>query len=489
MLFNSVAFAVFCPLVIIIYFILEKEPGRHKAANLWLLVSSYFYYMCADVRFGLLLFFVTLITFFGGMLCGIKEDKIKGAAGNLRRAALICAVAVNISVLFFFKYFNLLSELINSDSALKIVLPVGISFYIFQSLTYVIDTYNGKQKPEHDFLKYALFVSFFPVILAGPIERSVNLLPQFDERHSFDYERIRHALIRMAYGYFLKIVIAQRLAIAVDLIYDNFYDVNGFQLLLATVLYAFQIYCDFASYSSIAVGVGELMGFKLTENFRQPFFARSCAELWRRWHISLNDWFRNYIYFPLGGSRKGVIRKYFNIMTVFTLSGMWHGAALHYVIWGMLSGAFQVMGDILRPLREKCTGILPVHNGFTRRCRVILQVLITFMLFVTSLFFFRAESAGAAVFILKKVLTDTNIAGIMATPLSGLGLGVFNLLYLIAAMVLMIVYDTVNEKTGDAASAIAKCPAALRWGIYYTVVIMLIGSAGLGAKQFIYFEF
>ncbi len=484
MLFNSVGFAVFCPLTVIVYLILNKEQKRHKAANIWLLITSYFYYMCADIRFGALLFFVTLITFAAGGVAGDdKKDK------NIRKAGLAAGVFANVLILFFFKYFNLLSEFFRADSAMKVVLPVGISFYIFQSLTYVIDAYRGLQKPEKSFLKYALFVSFFPVLLAGPIERSVNLLPQFDEVHRFDYERIRHGLIRMAAGYFMKIVIASRLSIVVDLIYDNYMDVNGFQLILATVLYAFQIYCDFASYSSIAVGVGELMGFKLTENFRQPFLAKSCAELWRRWHISLNDWFRNYVYFPLGGSRKGSFRKYLNIMIVFTLSGMWHGAALHYVLWGMLSGAFQVAGDILKPIREKAVKTLPVHTDATHRVHTVFQVLVTFGLFVVSLVFFRAPSAGSALVIFNKAVTDTGIAQILDTPPSGLGLGVFNLLFLLVSAVLLIIYDAVNEKTGDAPKAIADSPRILRWGIYYLIVVMLIMSASIGAKKFIYFEF
>ena len=484
MLFNSVGFAIFAPLTVIVYLIFDKEPGRHKIANIWLLIASYFYYMCADVRFGALLFFVTLLTYFAGMGAGDLRKSL-----SARKAACFCGIVLNIGILFFFKYFNLLSSLIRSDSAMKIVLPVGISFYVFQSLTYVIDSYTGKQAPTRDFLKYALFVSFFPVLLAGPIERSVNLLPQFEERHTFDYERIRHGLLKMASGYFMKLVIAARLSIAVDLIYDNYMDVNGFQLLLATVLYAFQIYCDFASYSSIAVGVGELMGFKLTENFRQPFFSKSCAELWRRWHISLNDWFKNYVYFPLGGSRKGSVRKYLNIMVVFTLSGMWHGAALHYVIWGMLSGLFQVLGEVLMPVRKRVFAFAQPGKGKSVKAVDALRVVGTFILFVIALFFFRADSAGAALYIIKKVLTDTGISQILATPLSGLGLGVYNLVFLAFAMVLLLIYDLVNEKTGDAIKAIEGQRTLIRWGIYYLIVIMLIMSASIGAKKFIYFEF
>ncbi len=484
MLFNSVGFAVFCPVTVMVYLMLDSKIHRHKAANLWLLVTSYFYYMCADVRFGALLFFVTCLTFLAGRYAGTGS-----LSRGVRKTALCTGVASCVLILVFFKYFNLAADLMNADSAFRVVLPVGISFYIFQSLTYVIDAYKEIQKPEKDFLKYALFVSFFPVLLAGPIERSINLLPQFDERHSFNYERVRHGLLKMGAGYFMKIVVASRLAIAVDLIYDNYADVNGFQLLLATVLYAFQIYCDFASYSSIALGVGELMGFKLTENFRQPFFASSCAELWRRWHISLNDWFRNYVYFPLGGSRKGRARKYLNIMTVFTLSGMWHGASLHYILWGMLSGAFQVMGDILKPAREAVAAVFPVKNDTTARLHKVLQILCTFVLFVVSLVFFRAGSAKEALFIFQRIVSENPVAGMLSTSVFKLGLGVYNLAFLIAALIFLAIFDVINEKSGDACKEIVKKPAVIRWTVYYVVVIMIIMSASIGAKKFIYFEF
>ncbi len=484
MLFNSIGFAIFCPIVIIIYFLLEKKSERHRAACIWLLLSSYFYYMCADIRYGLLLFAVTLITWLCGRVAGNSARIIK-----TRRLALIIGILINISLLIFFKYFNLVNSLISEDPALKIVLPVGVSFYVFSSLTYVIDTYRGEQAVEKDFVRYALFVSFFPVLLAGPIERSVKLLPQFDEAHHFDYERTRKGLIRMAYGYFLKIVIAQRLAITVDMIYENIHDVNGYLLLLGTVLYAFQIYCDFASYSSIALGVGQIMGFQLTDNFKQPFLARSCADLWRRWHISLNNWFINYVYIPLGGSRKGRIRKYINIMTVFTLSGIWHGAALHYVLWGMLSGLFQVLGDILKKPRERIIKAFPVHNKTTEKLHSALQVICTFMFFVAALVFFRADSTSSALIIFSRIFTDMKLSYIAQTSPFELGLGVFNLLYLAAGMVLMVIYDLINEKTGDAAAYIAGKTTMKRWIIYYAAVLMIIGSASIGAKQFIYFAF
>lgn len=484
MLFNSVGFAIFFPVVAIVYFIIERKPTLHRAANIWLLAASYFYYMCQDARYALLLFAATVITFAAGHVIGRA-----GSAHKARIAALVISTAANLSMLFFFKYFNFACSIIGAEPSLKIILPVGISFYIFQSLTYVFDVYRGDTPVEHDFFRYALFVSFFPVLLAGPIERSKHLLQQFDTPHHFDYERTRHGLIRMLTGYFLKLVIAQRLAIAVNLIYDNYHDCTGYQLLLGTVLYAFQIYCDFASYSSIAIGCADILGFSLIENFRQPFFAVSCSDLWRRWHVSLNSWFRDYLYIPLGGSRVPKWRKYLNVMIVFTTSGLWHGASWTYIIWGALSGFFQVMGDILKPLRQFVIKKLPLHNGFTHGVHHLLQVLITFCLFSTSLVFFRSPDLKAALMITGKIFTKFAPESIMSTSLFSLGLGVKNFLFLAVSMLMLLMYDLINEKHKDAAAYIASLKTPFRWGIYYAVTLMILASASLGTQQFIYFKF
>ena len=487
MLFNSVGFAIFFPVVVIIYFLIEQNISSLRAlraGNLWLLAASYFYYMCQGPVYALLLFSVTLITYICGSIAGNRLHTL-----SVRRAALAAGTAAALSMLFFFKYFSFACRIIGADPALKIILPVGISFYIFQSLTYIFDAYKGDTEPEHDFLKYALFVSFFPVLLAGPIERSKNLLRQFDDLHSFDYTRTRHGLIRIMYGLFLKIVIAQRLSIAVDLIYDNYSDCTGYQLLLGTVLYAFQIYCDFDSYSSIATGCAEIMGFRLTENFRQPFFAVSCADLWRRWHVSLNSWFRDYLYIPLGGGRVPKWRKYLNIMIVFTTSGLWHGADWTYIIWGALSGLFQVLGEILKPFRIAVLKRLPLHSTFTHKCHHILQILITFGLFSTSLIFFRSGDLNAALTITGKIFTRFSFASILTTSPFSLGLGVKNLLFLLFSLAILFIYDLINEKTGDAAALIASESTPVRWCVYYIFTLMIIASASLGTQQFIYFKF
>ncbi len=396
-------------------------------------------------------------------------------AFGIRRGVLVITVVLLIGALFFFKYASLLSALISEDEALAVILPVGISFYIFQSLTYVFEIYQDKAKPAPSLISYAAFASFFPVLLSGPIEKSSHLLPQFEEKHVFDYERIRHGLIRMAYGYFLKLVLASRLAIAVDLIYDSYMDMTGYQLLLATCLYSVQIFCDFASYSTIAIGVAEVLGFTLTENFTQPFFTDSCASFWRHWHITLNNWFRDYVYIPLGGNRKGTLRKYLNIFIVFTLSGMWHGADITYILWGMLSGLFQIIEALIAPLRAR----------FPRW----LKVFFTFMLFTFSMFLFRSEDMGQAVTIIGKVFTEFKPESILTTSPFSLGLGVVQFFFLIAGIIVLLIYDIVNERTGDTAACIAACRTPVRWGIYYLFVLMILGSTSIGAQQFIYFQF
>ncbi len=470
MLFNSVEFAIFLPVAAIIYFILGSRCSKSTLPNLWLVLCSYFFYMYADVRYGFLLLSVTLITYFSGYLLRYSVHETR-----MRKRLLVLTVILLIGMLFYFKYANLLFTLILKDKALSVILPVGISFYIFQSLTYVFEIYQGKTQAAPSFISYAAFASFFPVLLSGPIEKSSSLLPQFEVKHTFDYERIRHGLIRMAYGYFLKLVLAARLAIVVDRIYDFYMDATGYQLLLATCLYSVQIFCDFASYSTIAIGVAEILGFRLTENFTQPFFTDSCASFWRHWHITLNNWFRDYVYIPLGGNRKGTARKYLNIFIVFTLSGMWHGADITYILWGMLSGLFQIMEALIAPLRAR----LP--HWF--------KVFTTFMLFTFSMFLFRSKDMDQAMTVIGKVFTEFSPGSILTTSPFTLGLGVFNLFYLIAGLVVLLVYDMINQKTGDAASVIASRPAPVRWLIYYVFVIMILGSVSIGAQQFIYFQF
>ena len=300
--------------------------------------------------YALLLLFSTAVTFLFGLLIGKRRTKEKAAAEAGRPIRQISKVwvgvsfAVNLAILFFYKYFDFTVDNLNVirgwmglapvTPGFDVLLPVGISFYIFQALSYVVDVYRGDVRMETNFIKYAAFVSFFPQLVAGPIERSTNLLTQFDTPHKLEYDNVRDGLLRMVWGFFLKIVIADRAAILVNQVFNycNYYE--GPTVLIAAVLFAFQVYGDFAGYSNIAIGAAQVMGFKLMKNFERPYLAVSVSDFWRRWHISLSTWFRDYLYIPLGGNRKGTVRKYINQMIVMLVSGLWHGAAWNYVIWG-----------------------------------------------------------------------------------------------------------------------------------------------------------
>lgn len=485
MMFNSMQFAVFFPLAVLLYFIIP-----HRLRTIWLLFLSYIYYMCWNPRYALLLLASTVITYISGLIIG--RDAV---ALSHKKCAVALSFIANLGILGFFKYFNfaadtiyvLLNKLGFSASAPKfdILLPVGISFYIFQALSYTMDVYRGEIKAEKSFFKYALFVSFFPQLVAGPIERSKNLLPQFDEIHHFDYDRVRCGLTRMLWGFFMKLVIAQRLAIIVDRIYANSYDLSGYQMALGTVLFAIQIYCDFASYSIIAIGAAQVMGFTLMENFRQPFFATSCKELWNRWHISLNTWFRDYLYFPLGGSRKGKLRKHINLMIVFLVSGLWHGANWTFILWGLLSGLFQVLGELLFQTRVNICSLIHLKEG---KLRHMLSVVGTFLLFCFSLVFFRSDTVGQAFSIIIKIFTAFDFASILSTSPFSLGIGAYHMLILMLAVVILFVVDLMKEH-GFTALKLGEKPWYIRWAVYYGLGLLIILSANFGAQEFIYFQF
>lgn len=331
MLFNSGKFLIFFPIVTLIYFILPKKIRQY-----WLLIASWYFYMCWNAGYIVLILYSTVITYISGLL--IEKNKLK------KKFIVAGSFILNLAVLFYFKYFNfglgMLTKLLAyihvsvNVPQFDVILPVGISFFTFQALSYTVDVYRGDIYAEKNFFKYALFVSFFPQLVAGPIERSKNLLKQISEPKTFDYDRTRDGILLMLWGYFLKMVLADRIAIFVDTVYGDVSVYSGYYIALATILFAFQIYCDFAGYSIIAMGTARIIGIQLMDNFESPYFATSVAEFWRRWHISLTSWFRDYLYIPLGGNKKGKIRKYANEMIVFLASGLWHGASVSFVIWG-----------------------------------------------------------------------------------------------------------------------------------------------------------
>ena len=350
MLFNSIAFLLFFPVVCLVFFLIPASRIRIK--NLFLLIASYYFYMNWEPAYALLLLTSTIVTWTAAIGISHFPDKRR------KKICLVSSLVLNLSILFLFKYFNFLSS--NIETALQacglgidipefnLLLPVGISFYTFQALGYSIDVYRGTTKAEHDFATYALFVSFFPQLVAGPIERSNNLLPQFKEQHRFDYETLMAGVRMMVWGYFMKLVLADRCGTYVDSIFNNVDMHNGGSYLLASLLFPFQIYGDFAGYSLIAIGVARVMGFRLMENFHRPYFACSVGEFWHRWHISLSTWFKDYVYIPLGGNRVKKSRQYFNLMVTFIVSGIWHGANWTFLCWGTLHGLLLCIEEICR---------------------------------------------------------------------------------------------------------------------------------------------
>ncbi len=485
MLFNSIPFLIFFPLVVLLYFLIP-----HRFRTIWLLLVSYYYYMYLNPKYALFLMASTLITYFGGMLVQ-KADTV-----TKKKLFVALSVVLNLSMLIFFKYANFLTGVLSSvlsvfginfaKTEFNLILPVGISFYTFQSLSYIIDSYRNEVKLEKNIFKYALFVSFFPNILAGPIERSKNLLKQFDEVHQFDYERVRDGLILMLWGYFQKVVIAARLEILTDMVYGNFKEYNGITLVISLFAYGLRIYCDFASYSNIAIGAAKVMGFHLMTNFKQPFFSKSVKEFWRRWHISLNTWFVDYLYIPLGGSHVKPWRKYFNVMLVFLSSGLWHGANMTYIMWGATNGIFQIAGDLLKPIRAKICAIL--HYDFNNRIGKAIRIAFTFILFHVSLVFFCAKTVPDAFEIFGRMFTGFSLTPLFDGTLYTLGLGVANFYILLFSLVILLIVDLVQEKK-DAFAYLAAKPFIIRWGFYYLMIGMVLLSCNLSTQEFLYMNF
>ena len=490
MVFNSYSFLIFFPIVVLVNFLIPK-----KTQYLWLLVASYYFYMNWDARYVLLLLFSTTVTY----LCGLVIERT--TLPKTKKMALAVGFVLNIGVLFFFKYFDFAIETVNlllSGTGLSvpnpdfnILLPVGISFYIFQALSYIMDVYRKEITAEKNFLKYALFVSFFPQLVAGPIERSKNLIRQVNETHRFDYEKMRDGLLIMSWGYFLKLVIADRVAIIVDTVYGSYTEYGGVYLIVASVLFAVQIYCDFAGYSTIAIGAAKILGFQLMENFNCPYFSRSIAEFWRRWHISLSSWFRDYLYIPLGGNRKGTVRKYVNIMIVFLVSGLWHGAAGTYVVWGFIHGLYQVIGALTRPVRDKLNVLFDMKpESIGHR---LMSGLVTFALVDFAWIFFRAESLGAAVEIIKSMVHIGNISILWNGALYELGVSARGFQIMLLSIAVLLVADFMKYKGIQVRKLILEQELWCRW-ICYIVIVMFIMIFGIwggsyDAASFIYFQF
>ena len=490
MLFNSLQFLIFFPIVTLVYFLIP-----HKIRYLWLLGASYYFYMCWNPEYALLMATSTVITYASGIFID------KGKTELSRKIMVGVSFTLNLAILFYFKYFYFTMDNINAIRQLMglsrltpkfdVILPVGISFYTFQALSYTVDVYRKELEPEKNILKYALFVSFFPQLVAGPIERSKNLVKQIHERHYFDYSRVRYGLLVMLWGFFLKLVIADRAAILVNTVYDRPENYSGLLLAVATVAFAVQIYCDFASYSIIAMGAARVMGFELMKNFEQPYFSTSIAEFWRRWHISLSSWFKDYLYIPMGGNRKGVFRKYFNLMTVFLVSGLWHGASWNYVIWGAVHGVYQIVGGVSKNFRRFACAILNIDRQTAQY--KLFQRILTFLLVCFGWIFFRSTNLLQAMLIVKKIFTDFQPWTFYGGGLTSMGLDGANLIVLALSLVILYCVSRYEYKGASAIQRVEEMSLFARWPIYYgllfVVLIFGIYGPGFAASQFIYFQF
>lgn len=469
MLFNSIAFLLFFPIVCVIYF--SIPPQMIRARNLLLLIASYYFYMNWQPAYALLLLTSTFVTYIAALGIGCFVDRRK------KKICLVSSLVLNLAILFLFKYYNFLSSNISMGleaCGLKIdipefglILPVGISFYTFQALGYSIDVYRGTTKVERDFATYALFVSFFPQLVAGPIERSNNLLPQFKQQHRFDYEAVLSGVKLMVWGYFMKLALADRCGIYVDAIFNNVDKHNGGSYLVASLLFPFQIYGDFAGYSLIAIGVARVMGFRLMENFRRPYFATSVGEFWHRWHISLSTWFKDYVYIPLGGNRVGRLRNYFNLLVTFVISGIWHGANWTFFLWGTLHGILLCIEKALGIGKQKFTGI----NKFFHWA-------VTFVLVCLAWILFRANNLSDAMMVIKGIFTNPGVPKPEYANFIAIGM----------AMTILLIKEFADEYKWPVRVADSKS-----WIVRHVYLVMMIAYiilfGVLGGDQFIYFQF
>lgn len=479
MLFNSLEYLIFLPIVVIIYNLLGK-----KFKNIFLLLASLSFYSFWNVKYTFLMLFSIFITY----ITGIYIEKNRGHIKKMKLAVFFCFF-INLGILFVFKYFNFFADLLNNFSgknfniAIDVLLPVGISFYTFQALGYTIDVYRKDIRAEENFIDYALFVSFFPQLVAGPIERSVNLLPQIKNPKKFSYDNLVRGLILFFYGMFLKLIIADRAAILVNEVFGNYKNFSREILIISGILFTLQIYCDFYSYSIMAKGSAKILGIDLMDNFKEPLLSKSITEFWRRWHISLSTWFKDYLYIPLGGNRKGKLRKYFNLILVFLVSGLWHGADLSFVLWGLIHGIFNVLENIF--------GI----NKKSRRKNILLDTfrrILTFIIVVFAFIYFRAENIHHGNEYLLAIINNPRSLNIME-DLSKTSFGISNIYPLIIGIIILFVFDILKYNKINLAEKVLKIILPIRWLIYFAFIfaIIIFGVYGpeFSESAFIYFQF
>ena len=491
MLFNSFHFIVFFIAVTFFYYLLP-----HRFRWILLLAASYIFYMAWRPELIILIIFSTFVNY----TLSLKIYKSRNAAN--RRRMLAASVVINFTLLFVFKYLVFFNDTFIALFAgfggkwpiesFDVILPMGISFYTFQAAAYTIDVYRGDIKPVKNYGKFSLFITFFPQLVAGPIERSSNLLPQFYKQHRFNIKRVILGLKIMMWGFFKKVVIADRAAIAVNTVFNSAQHYTGLTLVVATVLFSFQLYCDFSGYSDIAVGSAKVLGFNLMKNFDRPYLSKSVREFWRRWHISLSSWFMDYVYIPLGGSRGSKLKTYRNLFVTFLVSGLWHGANWTYVIWGGMHGVFIIIERITDGARTKIKNLLGYkNNSFSFGIINLFSVIFTFGLVTLSFIFFRANSVGDAFYIFDHILWGfrswTDPQYIYNTALN-LGMSLYELKTVIIAILTLIAAELLLG--GDIHRTLMKKNFFIRLAFYsFIAVFILTAGVFYNAGEFIYFQF
>ncbi|MEM1057010.1 MAG: MBOAT family O-acyltransferase [Bacteroidota bacterium] len=493
MLFNSLAFVVFFPVAVGVYFLTP-----HRFRWIWLLAASYFFYGWWRWEYLVLIIGSTLVDYAMGLKMGQQATK------EARKPYLWVSLAANLGLLGTFKYLGFFGDTFNNlmgylarDAALSVpdlVLPVGISFYTFQTLSYSVDVYRGHKEPEKHLGIFALYVTFFPQLVAGPIERSRRLLPQFHTEQTFDAEMVSSGLRLMLWGFFIKTVVADRMAPYVDVVYSNPEAFSGASVWAATFAFAWQIYGDFAGYSLIAIGAARVMGIRLMDNFRRPYFSASVGELWRRWHISLMSWFRDYLYAPLGGSKKGPVRGAINLLIIFTVSGLWHGAAWTFVLFGFMHGVFLIVGRYSQPLRNRFWALFEpkadaAAAGWAASVagvRRAMGIAFTFFLWMIGGGLFRCQSLEEAVVLTKHMfITPEGTHTSIRLP----GFDTVDLLLIGLAIGAYLFVDLLEERGKTLDERLGGMSLVPRWAVYLAITLAVLLFGSYGAVPFIYFQF
>jgi len=483
MLFNSIEFAVFLPLVLLLYWFVANKSI--KIQNSLLVIASYFFYGWWDWRFLSLIIFSSAVDYIVGRRLTNTTKQSK------RKLLLLTSIFVNIGLLGFFKYFNFFTESFAdaftffgghiNPSRLNIILPVGISFYTFQTLSYTIDVYKKKLEPTKDIISFFAFVSFFPQLVAGPIERAKNLLPQFYKKRRIDYDNALEAVKQILWGLFKKVVIADNCALIVNQVFSDYTDYSGSTLLLGAFLFAFQIYADFSGYSDIAIGTARLFGFKLMQNFNFPYFSRDMAEFWRRWHISLSTWFRDYLYIPLGGSRGSVWMQTRNVFIIFIVSGFWHGANFTFIVWGLLNAIYFL--PLLISKRNRIHLNVVAYRKILPSIKEFFQMAATFSLTLFAWIFFRSESVPAAISYISGIFSDS----LFSIPYV-FGIGMNNAIITLFFIMVLLIVEWFGRNKDYALNFGKNYSYLAQWIICYALAIIIFLFAQK-QQDFIYFQF